>query len=61
MPARTLELARDLPVQPKPTATQRMTLYVILGASVLVGGGIIYMKYMKPTFFQTPPAAANAN
>jgi eukaryotic-like serine/threonine-protein kinase len=33
---------------PQPTRSQQIALYVILGASVLVGGGIIYAKFLKP-------------
>ena len=42
-----------------PSATQRFALYVILAASVLVGGGIIYWKFVKPKFFASidSPAA----
>jgi tRNA A-37 threonylcarbamoyl transferase component Bud32 len=41
---------------PVPSAVQRVALYIILAASVAVGGGIIYWKFLKPNLF--PPAAA---
>jgi eukaryotic-like serine/threonine-protein kinase len=40
-----------------PSAAQRIALYVILAASVAVGGGIIYWKFLRPNFF-APPAAS---
>lgn len=41
----------DSPANPGPTAAQRIALYVILAASVVVGGGIIYWKFLRPNFF----------
>lgn len=37
-----------------PTAAQRIALYIILAASVIVGGGIIYWKFVRPKFLNPP-------
>lgn len=41
-----------------PSNAQRIALYVILAASVIVGGGIIYWKFIKPKFFASNDSPA---
>ncbi|QEL13282.1 serine/threonine protein kinase [Limnoglobus roseus] len=58
VPLPTADAWKESQPTARPSTIQKIALYLILAASVAVGGSIIYLKFVKPRFVDNTPAVS---